>query len=107
MRELTGDLGPGVHLRPGSKVVELSVLGANKGEALASLRQGASADAAVFIGDDVTDEDAFAVLLGPADLAVKVGPGPTRAPHRVADTGEVAEVLAVLAGLRGRRAGPG
>jgi len=86
----------GVHVRHGRKVVELSVVETDKGEALRRLRRRIGASAVVFIGDDVTDEDAFAALSGP-DIGIKVGPGETRAAHRVADSGSVARLLARLA----------
>ncbi|MEI2703769.1 MAG: hypothetical protein V9E89_00560 [Ilumatobacteraceae bacterium] len=54
----------------------------------------------LFLGDDITDEDAFAVL-GPDDVGVKVGDGATaRTSHRVAGVSEVAELLETLARLR-------
>lgn len=89
----------GLHIRHGKKVVELSVIQTNKGRALASLRQRLGATAVVFIGDDITDEDAFATLAGP-DVAIKVGDGPTVARYRIADTLEVAQVLACIAEKR-------
>lgn len=87
---------PDIHIRHGKKVIELSVLETNKGMALQRVRQRIGAAAVLFIGDDVTDEDAFATLAGP-DIGVKVGPGESRATHRVDDTIEVAWLLAVLA----------
>jgi len=100
----------GVHTKEGKKVVELSVLATSKGEALQTIRHRVGASAALFIGDDVTDEDAFATLHGP-DLGIKVGPGDTRAGFRIDDTTEVARVLAALCELRqawlaGRQATP-
>lgn len=89
----------GVFTRHGKKVVELSVLPTHKGDALARLRQRVGASAVIFIGDDVTDEDAFASLGGP-DLAVKVGDEASRASLRVADPEAVARLLARLAELR-------
>lgn len=91
--------GPGrlddVHVRTGKCVVELCVVATHKGNALETLRQRVGASAAVFAGDDVTDEDAFATLRGP-DLAVKVGPGATCAALRVDDTRAVARLFAIL-----------
>jgi trehalose-phosphatase len=89
----------GVFTRHGKKVVELAVLPTHKGSALAQLRQRVGATAVCFLGDDVTDEDAFAVLSGP-DLAVKVGDGPSLASLRVADPEAVARILAELAERR-------
>lgn len=90
---------PGVYLKDGKKVLELCVVETNKGHALETLRRRVGASAVLFIGDDVTDEDAFATLTGP-DLGVKVGPGPTRAAARVTDPREVSRLLARLAEQR-------
>ncbi len=90
---------PGVHVRHGKMVVELSVVETNKGLALRRIRQRVGASAVIFLGDDVTDEDAFAMLSGP-DLGVKVGPGESIAPFRARDTQHVARILARLAERR-------
>ncbi|MGE0480529.1 MAG: trehalose-phosphatase [Phycisphaerae bacterium] len=90
---------PGVVARHGKKVVELSVVAENKGTALRRIRDDAAATAAVFLGDDVTDEDAFEVLTS-ADVGVKVGGGCSRAGHRVTTTDDVVRVLARLAERR-------
>lgn len=85
----------GVTTTDGKEVVELSVVKTDKGSALDTLRHQAGATAAVFVGDDVTDEKAFARLQGP-DLGVKVGDGDTLAQYRIGDTTDVATVLAFL-----------
>lgn len=90
---------PGVVAMPGKEVLELSVVSTDKGEALEVLRRRTGATAIVFLGDDRTDESAFA-RLGPADVGVKVGPGATAAEHRVPDPQVVAGVLALLADAR-------
>jgi trehalose-phosphatase len=90
---------PGVTLRRGKKVVELSVLATSKGDALQALRDGVGATVVVFIGDDETDEDAFAVL-GPHDVGVKVGAGPTIAGVRACTPDDVAVLLGLLATVR-------
>ncbi|MFH0980720.1 MAG: trehalose-phosphatase, partial [Planctomycetota bacterium] len=82
---------PGVHVRHGKKVIELSVVETNKGTALRRIRRRLGATAVLFLGDDVTDEDAFDTLLGP-DVGVKVGPGESRARFRAANTIEVARI---------------
>jgi trehalose-phosphatase len=88
----------GVHVTPGKEVVEAAVVRTGKGAALQRLRHAFSADAVLYVGDDVTDEDAFAVL-GPGDVGVKVGDGDTRAAHRVADPAAVRELLQLLVSL--------
>lgn len=90
---------PGVVALPGKEVLELSVVSTDKGEALDVLRRRSGATATVFLGDDVTDETAFA-RLQPGDVGVKVGPGATAAEHRVPDPVVVADVLALLAAQR-------
>lgn len=90
---------PGVLVKHGKMVVELGVVPANKGTALETIRHRVGATAALFIGDDVTDEDAFATLRGP-DVGIKVGPGETQAAYRIGDTTDVARVLARVAELR-------
>jgi trehalose 6-phosphate phosphatase len=85
----------GVTTTDGKEVVELAVVQTDKGHALDTLRHQAGATAAIFLGDDVTDEKAFARLSGP-DLGVKVGPGETLAAYRVPDTVDVAAALAFL-----------
>ena len=91
----------GVHVRNGHDIMELSVIETNKGRALESIRHQVGASAVLFIGDDMTDEDAFRTLQGP-DVGIKVGDARTSAPFRVADPARVAQVLALLAQLRGR-----
>ena len=86
---------PGVHAREGKQVIELAVVQADKGYALDALRHQVGATAAMFVGDDVTDEDAFSRLTGP-DLGIKVGLGPTFAAQRVEGPDDVARLLARL-----------
>lgn len=85
----------GVTVTDGKAVVELAVVSTDKGRALDIVRHEAGATAALFIGDDVTDEKAFARLSGP-DLGIKVGDGETLAQYRVGETADVATVLAFI-----------
>lgn len=82
----------GVSLIEGKEVVELSVVRVGKGWAVDVLRLRYAPTATMFIGDDVTDEAAFAAL-SDGDLGVKVGPGDTRAGWRVGDPDEVVALL--------------
>ncbi|MBX3357867.1 MAG: trehalose-phosphatase [Phycisphaeraceae bacterium] len=90
---------PGVTVRRGKMVVELSLLHATKAHAFEMLRARWGATSTVFVGDDVTDEDVFAVQ-GEDEVSIKVGPGETRAAHRVGDEVEACAVLARLAAAR-------
>lgn len=93
---------PGVHASNGKEIVELAVVTTNKGTAVAALRERTSAGAVLFLGDDVTDENAFAVLRD-GDVGVKVGPGETRAGFRVADPQAAVRALQLLRDLRTAR----
>ncbi|MDQ1721825.1 MAG: hypothetical protein QOI26_1559, partial [Pseudonocardiales bacterium] len=93
---------PGVYVTFGKEVVELSVVATNKGTAIDELRTQQSASAVIFLGDDVTDENAFATLQGP-DVGIKIGPGEeTRANYRVEDPETGVRVLAFLTECRRR-----
>lgn len=89
----------GAVVRNGKCVVELCALSIGKGWAVERLMARLHATATVFVGDDDTDEDAFAVLAD-HDLGVKVGEGPTRASLRIADVVSVELLLAHLLQLR-------
>lgn len=90
---------PGVHVKRGKMVVELCAVEPDKGRALETIRRRTGAGVVVFIGDDVTDEDAFACLRSP-DLGVKVGDGETKATERIATTEDACRLLARLAERR-------
>jgi trehalose-phosphatase len=89
----------GVRTTHGDKVIELLVTDTDKGRALEAIRHQVGAATVLYLGDSITDEDAFATLAGP-DVGVKVGDADTTAPYRVADTVEVAKLLARLNELR-------
>ena len=85
----------GMQVTEGKSVIELAVVQTDKGRALDLLRHQVGASAAVFLGDDVTDEKAFARLAGP-DIGVKVGAGETLADYRVQSTEDITMTLALL-----------
>lgn len=90
---------PEVSVTEGKAVIELAVVRTDKGDALELLRRRCGAGAVLFVGDDVTDERAFARLSG-ADVGVKVGEGDTTARYRVLDAAEVTTLLEVLLNAR-------
>ena len=94
----------GAHATTGKAVLEFAVISTDKGEAVDILRERHAATAAVFFGDDVTDEKAFQRLTD-ADVGVKVGPGSTLAGFRIDTPEDVSEALAYL--LERRRAESG
>lgn len=99
-REITAG-SEDVFTRDGACVVEFMSRPGDKGSALRNLQHRVGAAGVVFIGDDVTDEDAFAALRS-GDLSIKVGEGATAAQHRVEDPSAVVTVLQEL--LDARRA---
>lgn len=86
----------GERVLEGKMVVEIMLAEGNKGTAVAAFAEQNGADAIVFFGDDVTDEDVFEIM-GARDVSVKVGPGDTAAHFRVASPTDVATCLEVLA----------
>ncbi len=100
----------GIHLIRGKEVLELSVSRATKGTALAAVREHLrlAPGTLLYLGDDVTDEQAFEVLDPVAgDVSIKVGEGPTAAAYRVWGPEAVADLLQWLAGLRSQATSPG
>ncbi|WP_442892715.1 bifunctional alpha,alpha-trehalose-phosphate synthase (UDP-forming)/trehalose-phosphatase [Agromyces sp. CCNWLW208] len=90
---------PGLSTRAGKNVLEFAVRASDKGEAVTRLRQHAGADAVLYVGDDITDEDAFATL-EIDDVGVKVGQGKSLAAYRLRGPDDVAELLELLAEAR-------
>jgi trehalose 6-phosphate phosphatase len=76
----------------GKKVVELRPVGTSKGVAVRRIAAEHPDRTPVYLGDDVTDEDAFAVLDVPA-VTVKVGEGETAARYRLPDVDAVVDYL--------------
>jgi trehalose 6-phosphate synthase/phosphatase len=69
----------------GNKVIEVRPRIVNKGVVVARiLAQLGDGSRVIAVGDDRTDEDMFAALR-PSDLAVHIGPAPSRAALRLAD----------------------
>ncbi|GAB7068011.1 trehalose-phosphatase [Mycobacterium hodleri] len=85
----------GAEITAGKNVLEFAVISTDKGEAVDVIRTQSGATAAVFFGDDVTDEKAFRRMVG-SDVGVKVGPGETLAAYRVDSPEDVAEALSHL-----------
>jgi trehalose 6-phosphate phosphatase len=83
---------PSLTKKPGKEVLELAVTDADKGTALRRLRAETGATGALYLGDDVTDEDGFRAL-DPEDVTIKVGEGETAARYRVADVPGAVAVL--------------
>jgi trehalose 6-phosphate phosphatase len=79
----------------GKKVVELRPDGLTKGTAVREIADEFPERTPVYLGDDVTDEDAFQALHGlpRRTITAKVGEGDTCADYRLAGPSEVADYL--------------
>jgi trehalose-phosphatase len=86
----------GAATKAGSGVLEAFARHADKGTALVELGDRLGVATTVFVGDDVTDEEAF-TRLGVHDVAIKVGDADTVARHRLRDPDAVLTFLRALA----------
>ncbi|MGJ5725226.1 trehalose-phosphatase [Brevibacterium sp. H602] len=98
---------PDIRVIEGHDITELAVKQATKGDGIRLLARAGEPTAMGYLGDDVTDEDAFAAIDELTDsralnagLTVKVGSAPTRASWRIADPAAVAELLGRLVAER-------
>jgi trehalose 6-phosphate phosphatase len=91
---------PSLTMKPGKDVLELAVTDADKGSALRRLRAELGAAGALYLGDDVTDEDGFRAL-EPGDVGVKIGDGETAAGFRVPDPAAALDLLRRVGDLVG------
>jgi trehalose 6-phosphate phosphatase len=99
LEEARGVVDSSLTMKPGKDVLEIAVTDAHKGAALRRLVDELGVAGSIYLGDDVTDEDGFRALGGPADVTVKIGEGPTEARHRVSDTVGAVALLNRLADL--------
>ncbi|HET6724860.1 MAG TPA: trehalose-phosphatase [Gammaproteobacteria bacterium] len=88
-------LGEDFSLQHGKMVLEIRPSGRDKGMAIDDFMQEPpfNARTPIFIGDDRTDEDGFKAVNRLGGHAVKVGPGKTVAPWRLADATAVLDWL--------------
>lgn len=100
------DLGSDMRVIPGKQVISLvPAEGRTKGDALEEARAHFGATMALYVGDDVTDEDVFALDQPGRLLGVRVGRSRrSRAEYFLDDQGEID---ALLARLWDTRVGPG
>ena len=91
----------GLKLQEGDRVVELRTPGADKGHALLAFmaEDPFAGSVPIFVGDDLTDEDAFAAATSLGGLGVLVGPArPTSAAARLPHVAGVLDWLDRSAG---------
>lgn len=98
-QELLRHAGRDYVLQPGNQVMEIKPAGVDKGHAVTALMRAAPFAGRVpwMLGDDLTDEDAFAVVNAHAGVSVIVGPRrPTLAHCTLADPPAARAWLAAL-----------
>jgi len=95
MHALQRRLCKGFQVQSGKRLVELVPAGIDKGRAIRAFLQEPpfAGRLPVFLGDDVSDEPAFAAVDVLGGHSVKVGPGPSAARWRLASVTAVSEWL--------------
>ena len=96
MRQVQRRLGADFRVQSGKRVVELISTGIDKGQAIRAFLEEPPfrGRLPVFLGDDVSDEPAFAAVDALGGHSVKVGAGPTTARWRLAGVNAVRRWLA-------------
>lgn len=96
MKRLAAEAGPGLRVQPGKRVVEITLADVDKGTAVSQYLNELpfSGRRPVFIGDDVNDEHAFAVINAVNGISIKVGRAATQARYRLPDVAAVRTWLA-------------
>lgn len=90
-------LDSGLELHDFDGGIELRPPGLDKGSAIRTLALENPGSVIFFLGDDLTDEDAFAALRGGGvGVLVREEPRPTAASYRITPPGELAAFLAVF-----------
>lgn len=102
-------LGDAIRVTPGKRVFNVLPDGArHKGTAVEELRRRLGVERVIFVGDDVTDEDVFALEGAVWLLGVRVGEsGESKAAYFLRDQEEMDELLVELLRLRADEAVPG
>jgi len=93
--ETVAALGPGYRVQHGKNVAEIVRAGIDKGVAVRLLldQMPFSGRAPVVLGDDLTDEAAFAAAADHGGFGIKVGEGATIAPYRLTGPAAVHALL--------------
>jgi trehalose 6-phosphate phosphatase len=96
IQEMAAALGSTYRLQMGKAVAEVLPAQATKGGIIRHfLTEGPYRNRrAIFIGDDLTDEQAFEAVDAVGGISVRVGAGPTRARYRLASPAAVRALLA-------------
>ena len=96
MGRLVSQIGDGLELQRGTRVVEIKPAGVDKGSAVAEYlaEPPFRGRCAVFIGDDLNDEHGFAEVNRLGGISIKVGRGASCARFRLKDVASVRGWLA-------------
>lgn len=105
---IIAEKAPALRVIPGKLVINLMPTSApNKGDALVSLRKEEQADIALYVGDDVTDEDVFQLDEPGRLLCIRIGHSRrSAAPWYLRDQREIDLLLETLVDLRTKGQNP-
>ena len=103
--ERIAQYGDALTTRLGHGIIESSLQSQTKGDGIEALRDHLGPDVTVFIGDDVTDEDAQAVL-GQTDVGIRCGTGPTQARYFLPDLLTRSRIFSALSPSAGAKRRP-
>lgn len=98
-KDVIGQYGDALTTRLGHGMIESSLQNQTKGDGVRALVAHLQPERTLFIGDDLTDEDAIAAL-GEQDVGIHVGDGPSMANLRLDGVADVAAFLFGIAVLR-------
>lgn len=98
-RKAIASYGDELTTRLGHGIIESSLQSQTKGDGIKALMGHIKPEATLFMGDDVTDEDALAIL-GEGDVGIKVGLQESIARYRIETIPDVAKFLQALANRR-------
>ena len=99
VKAVAADLGSAYRLQLGKAVGEIVPASATKGHAIRAFLEAPpyAGRRAIFLGDDRTDEIAFASVNEDGGIGVRIGDGETVAPYRLATPADVRALLAAWA----------
>lgn len=101
IRSALGTLPADARVMEGLRVVNVVHAAApTKGDALLDLRLSLGTDATLYVGDDITDEDAFAAQDPERCIGVRIGTAESRARFHLRSQSEVDVLLAALIACR-------
>ena len=95
IKKIVKDNSGDFNITEGKKVIELKANGRNKGDACRMLLDHCKCRSSIYVGDDITDEDAFRALKEKS-VTVKIGEGKTNAKYMLRNIDDLRLLLKKL-----------